>query len=374
MPRRISILFLTPSPIQSASERYRIYQYLPHLRRCGFDCTVRPFASEALHRAIQKQAVVGRICGVLSCALQRVRDLSALDEFDLVVIHREAFPFLHPFFEMKAIQRHARAIFDFDDAIHVGHRDTPSMKYSWMYKLKYGPGINIALQKCRHVIAGNRTLAEHAARLNANVTIIPTVVDLQRYTYQPPRETVNAVTVGWVGSTSTSPYLAEIEPALQRLSEVHKGKVRFRTFGDPKRSLKLPDLEAQPFRLDSEIDDLRTIDIGIMPMPDNEWTRGKCAFKAIQYMALGIPAVASPVGVAGEIIQHGKNGLLANSAAEWFSCLDRLVRDVELRRRLSVNGRTTVEREYSLQVWAPRVAELFEKVAGGRQAAEYAAV
>lgn len=374
MSRRISILFLTPSPIQSASERYRIYQYLPHLRRCGFDCTVRPFASEALHRAIQKQAVVGRICGVLSCALQRVRDLSALDEFDLVVIHREAFPFLHPFFEMKAIQRHARAIFDFDDAIHVGHRDTPSMKYSWMYKLKYGPGINIALQKCHHVIAGNRTLAEHAARLNANVTIIPTVVDLQRYTYQPPRETVNAVTVGWVGSTSTSPYLAEIEPALRRLSEVHKGNVRFRTFGDPKRKLALPDFEARPFQLDSEIEDLRTIDIGIMPMPDNEWTRGKCAFKAIQYMALGIPAVASPVGFAAELIHHGKNGLLASSEAEWFSCLDRVVRDGELRRRLSANGRITVERKYSLQVWAPRVADLLERIATGERVVEFAIV
>lgn len=374
MPRPRRILFLTPSPIQSASERYRIHQYLPHLERQGFECTVRPFATAALYRAIQNESTLGRVVGVLSCARRRLRDVRVLDPFDIVIIHREVFPFLRPLFEMKVVQRHPRVIYDFDDAVHIGHRNTQATRYSWMYKLKYGPGINRVLAACTHVIAGNRTLAEHAGKFNANVTIVPTVVDLDTYTYRLPRDPADAVTIGWIGSRSTSPYLLEIEPALRRISEVYRGKVRFRVFGDPKRKLELPNFETRPFQLDSEIDDLRTIDIGIMPMPDNEWTRGKCAFKAIQYMALGIPAVASPVGVAAEIIQHGKNGLLAKREEEWFSCLDRLVRDCDLRRRLAASGRVTVERDFSLQVWAPRLAELFERVAAGEAIAEFAAV
>ncbi|MGH9733890.1 MAG: glycosyltransferase family 4 protein [Candidatus Acidiferrales bacterium] len=272
------------------------------------------------------------------------------------------------------IDRNCRVAFDFDDAVHVGHRDTETIKYSWVYKLKYGPGINGALRRCLHVIAGNRTLAEHALRFNTNVTIIPTVVDLQLYSYQAPREGTDTITIGWVGSRSTSPYLLAIESALRRLSEVHGKRVRFRTFGDPRRKLAVPDFEAQPFCLASEIDDLRTIDVGIMPMPENEWTRGKCGFKAIQYMALGIPSVVSAVGMVSDLIKHGKNGLVARTEAEWFSCLDCLVRDAELRRRLSANGRLTVERDYSLQLWAPRFAALLERIVSGGQITDFATV
>jgi glycosyltransferase involved in cell wall biosynthesis len=117
-----------------------------------------------------------------------------------------------------------------------------------------------------------------------------------------------------------------------------------------------------PFSLASEIEDLRTIEIGIMPMPDNEWTRGKCAFKAIQYMALGVPTVTSPVGMATELIQHNVNGFCAQTPEEWFKGLELLVTDTQLRRRFAQEGRKTVEARYSLQVWGPRIVELFDLV------------
>jgi glycosyltransferase involved in cell wall biosynthesis len=161
----------------------------------------------------------------------------------------------------------------------------------------------------------------------------------------------------------------EIEPAFRRLSEAHPGKIRFRIYGHPKRKLNLPNCESLPFSLASEIEDLRTIDIGIMPMPENDWTRGKCAFKAIQYMALGIPTVSSPVGMASELIEHGRNGLQACTSEEWFESLNLLVVRPELRRQFAEAGRKTVEARYSLQTWGSRFVDLVDTVATGGEPA-----
>src|SRR5258707_1465485 len=146
-----------------------------------------------------------------------------------------------------------------------------------------------------------------------------------------------------MGSKWAVAYLFAFDPALRTLAEVNPGKVRFRFFGCPEYRVDATDFTSLPFRLETEIADLHSIDIGIMPLPDTEWTRGKCAFKAIQYMASVIPAVASPVGITTEIIRDGVNGLLAKSADDWFRALNRLVNDEELRRRLSINARSTIE-------------------------------
>jgi glycosyltransferase involved in cell wall biosynthesis len=356
------ILFITPSPIQSASERYRIYQFLPYLERAGFSCTVRPFATRALHRAIQMERLAPKLLLTPFCYLRRMLDLPAISGYDAVVVHRGIFPFPWPALEKMVIRRHTKVIFDFDDAIHIGHRDTAATKYPWIYKFKYGPGVNGMLSHCAHIIAGNRTLAEHALQFNPHVSIVPTVVDLDQYTFRPPRTQSGQLTVGWVGSRSTSPYLLEIEPALRQLSEAHPGKIRFRLYGDPQRKLNLRNFESLPFTLASEIEDLRAMDIGIMPVPDNDWTRGKCAFKAIQYMALGIPTVTSPVGMARELVQNNGNGYWARTPEEWFERLNLLVTDAQLRRRFSEEGRKTVVARYSVQAWGSRFVTLLQHI------------
>jgi glycosyltransferase involved in cell wall biosynthesis len=356
------LLFITPSPIESASERYRIYQFLPYLKRAGFECTVRPFATPALHRAIQREQLASKLLLTPFCYLRRAPHLSSISQYDAVIVHRGIFPFPWPALEKMVMRRSAKVIFDFDDAIHVGHQDIGGTKYPWIYKLKYGQGANEILRHSAHVIAGNRTLADHARQLNSQVSIIPTVVDLDQYVYGRPPAYAETLTIGWVGSRSTSPYLLAIEPALRKLSEAHPGKIRFRLYGHPARKLDLPNFESLPFSLGTEIDDLRTIDIGIMPAPDNAWTRGKCAFKAIQYMALGIPTVASPVGMAAELVEHNVNGFCARTPEEWFEALDQLVSDVQIRKRFSGEGRKTVEARYSLQAWAPRLNELLDRI------------
>jgi glycosyltransferase involved in cell wall biosynthesis len=289
-------------------------------------------------------------------------DLAAVSGYDAVVVHRGIFPFPWSALEKMVIRGHKKVIFDFDDAIHIGHRNTETTKYPWIYKLKYGPGVNGILSHCAHVIAGNRTLAEHALQFNSLVSIIPTVVDLEQYAFQIPRIPGDLLTIGWVGSRSTSPYLVEIEPALRRLSEAYPGKIRYRFYGHPQRKLNLPKFESLPFSLDSEIEDLRAMDVGIMPMPDNDWTRGKCGFKAIQYMALGIPTVTSPVGMATELVQDNVNGLSARTPEEWFEALNLLVTDLRLRRRFAEAARKTIEARYSLQTWGPRLCELFDRI------------
>jgi glycosyltransferase involved in cell wall biosynthesis len=356
------ILFITPNPIQSASERYRIYQFLPYLERAGFACTVLPFASRELFRAIQAELLVPKLLYTPFCYLRRMLDLAAISGYDAVVVHRGIFPFPWPTLEKMVIRRHTKVIFDFDDAIHIGHRDIAATKYPRIYKLKYGAKVNEILGRCAHVIAGNRTLGEHALQFNSQVSIVPTVVDVEQYAFQPPRTQSDLLTVGWVGSRSTSPYLLAIEPALRRLSEAHLGKIRFRLYGHPQRKLNLPNFESLPFSLASEIEDLRTMDIGIMPLPDNDWTRGKCAFKAIQYMALGIPTVTSPVGMAAELVQHNVNGFWAQTPEEWFEALNRLVTNIHTRRRFAEEGRKTIETLYSLQAWGPRLAELLDRI------------
>jgi glycosyltransferase involved in cell wall biosynthesis len=197
------------------------------------------------------------------------------------------------------------------------------------------------------------------------VTIIPTVVDCSQYSYKPIAENeTRPITVGWIGSRTTACYLPAIEPALKRLAEANPGRIRFCFFGHPEYKPDLPNVSSLPFQLDAELDYLRSLDIGIMPLPDTEWTRGKCAFKAIQYMGMGVPTVASPVGITSDLIVHNVNGLLATSVEEWFQSLNLLVRDAALRRRLSLEARRTVERAYSLQVWGPRLASLFDQVSG----------
>jgi glycosyltransferase involved in cell wall biosynthesis len=356
------LLFITPNPIESASERYRIYQFLPYLERAGFACTVRAFATDTLFRAIQSERLVPKLVLTPFCYIRRAIDVASMRRYDAVIVHRGVFPFPWPAMERMINRRQAPVIFDFDDAIHIGHRDTPTTKYHWLYQLKYGPRVNEMLSRCQHIIAGNRTLAEHALKFNSEVSVIPTVVDLDKYTYSPPRLSNDVLTIGWVGSRSTSPYLLEIESVLRRLSETHPGKLRFRLYGHPSRDLTLPNFESLPFSLASEVEDLRTIDIGVMPVPDNDWTRGKCAFKAIQYMALGIPTVSSPVGIATDLIQHNVNGYLARTPGEWFEALNHLVIDARLRRRFAEEGRKTVEARYSLQTWGPILAELLERI------------
>ena len=268
-----------------------------------------------------------------------------------------------PKFEKWVLKRHPNVVFSLDDATYAAHPDTAKGVIPCFIDSSTERDLSEVMHQSAHVIVGNSTLANYAREFNAEVSIFPTVVDCEKYTYKPVAgPSTQPLTIGWMGSSSTAAYLSAIARPLKQLAKNYPRKVRFRFFGCEDLNLDLPNAEVLPFRLDTELDDLRSLDIGLMPMPDTAWTRGKCAFKAIQYMAMGIPAVASPVGSSLDLIQHNSNGLLARSERDWYQSLELLVTDCTARQRLSMRGRETILKSYSLQVWAPRLISLIDQL------------
>lgn len=212
------------------------------------------------------------------------------------------------------------------------------------------------------VIVGNRYLAGYARRHNENVTVVPSTIDTGIYAPRHDgRDDGRVVSIGWTGSHSTVQHLDTLRGALTRLKQ--HCEFRLRVIGAPSYRLDGVETIAQPWCAESEVRDLHNFDIGIMPLPDDNWNRGKCGMKLLQYMGAGVPAVGSPVGMNAEIIRDGVNGFLASTEEEWVEKLSALVRDHRLRRSLGEVGRQTVEERYSTRVWAPKVGEILESAA-----------
>jgi glycosyltransferase involved in cell wall biosynthesis len=254
-----------------------------------------------------------------------------------------------------------RYVYDLDDAVWVRYVSPINAYFS---ALRCPGKTETSCRLAGHVMAGNAFLADYALRHNAAVTVVPTTIDTDRYRCLPTR-TPEIPTIGWTGSHSTSRYLEVVRAALQNL----RRRVRFRLIlvGASGLALDGVEVERRVWSSATETDDLSDIDVGIMPLEDGVWERGKCGLKALQYMALGIPPVVSPVGVNREIVVHGRNGLHARTTEEWEHALETLLQSPQTRSQLGAAARATVARSYSAQVHAPRVAALFRSLAGGAE-------
>lgn len=358
---RISVLFITNHPTEGGNTWFRIEQFFPYLHRAGFNCTVRPFSSPRLFSMLHRPgAYAQKIALTAAATLRRLADLPRARRFDLVYIQREAYPFGTPWPERLFHLCNKRLIFSFDDAIYARDESVDSLADGWLYRWKYGPSVNWVIRNSLHVIVGNRFLARYAEKLNSHVSVVPTVVDTDQF--RPKDDsTPFPIRIGWMGTHSTSPYLRPLLPVFQELARTYQDKLEFHIYGDAEFP-KFDRAVIRDYRFDAQGKDFRSFDIGIMPIPDNEWTRGRCMFKAIQYMAVGIPAVASPVGMVDELIEDGKSGFLAQSPAEWLEKLRLLIENEELRRRIGQEGRKKIVQDFSLQVWAPRFAQLLREI------------
>ncbi len=340
-------LFLTQTSELGPSSRYRVYQLLPLLREHGIDCEVSPaIGSELYARIYLQNASTGKPAALRAARERRRADLRQIDQFDAVVVQKGVFPGLSSGWERRIAARKP-LVFDFDDAIWL-----PRQGGSPLLRLLHRERVvQKVMRVAAAVIAGNEFLAEYAGRFNRNVTVVPSAVDTARY----PRGAGGA-TVGWIGSRTTLPYLKPLAPAFNELGL----QPRVIASGDPAALGFACDF--RPWRLDTELAELAQIGIGIAPLPDTLWERGKCGVKLLQYMACGIPVVASPVGVHPQIVRHGVNGFLAQTTAEWKSYLGELIANPDLRVKLGTAGRETVQGNYDVRQAAEGVASVLQRL------------
>ena len=355
----MNVLVLAPYRFDTApGQRFRIEQWMPRLERLGVRFDFRPFMSQRLSDILYRPGHQLEKAGVMLADLGR-RALQAIESrrFDAVFLHREAALIGPPLIERTIAALGVPIVYEFDDAIYVPYV-SPSNKYLSMLKFpaqKTDRLCRIASQ----VIVGNEVLRQYAAQRNPNVTVVPTTIDTEKYqpSYDdsPDRELV----IGWSGSYSSVQYLDILKPAFARLAKTHR--FRIEVIGATTFKMDGVTVHSRPWRPETEVEDLRRIHIGVMPLPDEDWARGKCALKALQYMALGIPTVVSPVGANCEVIRDGVDGMYASTVDEWVERLGSLLTDAALRRRLGQAGRRRVEEEYSETVHAPRVFEILQR-------------
>ncbi len=316
---------------------------------------LRPFLDEtavaALYRAGSNALKVGAAIRALAGRLRDV--LEARHGFDGVLVHREAALIGPPIVERLLGDRfNLPIIFDLDDALWVEYT-SPTYGATLSRWLKYPQKADEILAKASHVMAGSPYVADHARALNPRVSIVPTVVDTDVFTPVHPANPVPVL--GWIGTHSTVPYLQSLVPALTRLAHTHRFVLR--VVGGRITAPGI-NVDHRTWALAREVEDFQGLDVGLYPLVQDAWSAGKSGFKAIQYMACGLPVVASPVGVTQDIVQHGQNGFLATSDDDWVDTLKHLLDDPSARNRIGQAARADACALYSRKAYEPRVVQI----------------
>lgn len=348
----IKVLALGKYGSLGASTRLRLFQYERLLLSAGLDITFQSLLSDKMLRSRYAHGTY-RGLSLVRAYISRIQWLLRRRKFDLIWIEKEALPWLPQLMELMLLQG-VPFVLDYDDAVFHNYDQHKNR----IFRRLYGRRLDGLMAEAKTVVVGNGYLAERARNAGCRrLESIPTVVDLDRYPLPIRTEKSNRESViGWIGSPSTAKYLRLASDALGRLQE--EFNIRCVAIGAKEEDLVGTPFRSIPWCEDTEVSSLNGLDIGIMPLADTPWERGKCGYKLIQYMASGLPVVASPVGVNNQIVKHGVNGFLASTQEEWIDCLEKLVSDVALRARLGAAGRKRVEREFCLQVQAPRLAEI----------------
>lgn len=339
------ILFIVPYSSDGASNRFRVEQYLPFLKAEGIEYDVRPFVTQRFFKILYlKGKNIRKILYFIQALWDRVLVIYRSRKYDLILIHREACPIGPPIFEWMIYKFKKPIIFDFDDAIFLQNLSPANRIYGF---LKSPSKTQAIIKMSKAVIVANRFLEEYARRFNSRVYIIPTSIDTEKFMVK--ENASKRLSIGWVGSPTTFPYLHSLSGAIKELSMKHDFIFKIIGAGE-NLSIAGVNIESRDWKLEEEIANFQGIDIGIYPLSDTMWARGKAAFKAIQFMSMGIPVVASPVGMNKELIQDGVNGFLAASDEEWVNKISSLIKDEGLRQRIGLAGRKTIEEHYSVKV------------------------
>lgn len=353
-----SILFFTKYSRKGASSRYRTLQYIPHLEGSGFRCTVSPLFDDSYLEYLYQTGQVSK-SKVLLSFLHRFWMLLQCRKYDFLVIEKELFPYL-PAVEVKILEWIGIPYaLDYDDALFHQY-DRHKLK---LIRRLLGTKISSIMRSAVLVTAGNSYLADYALGAGSRrVEVLPTVVDLEHYSESTREKAEDRIfTIGWVGSPSTAVYLESIASALAEVCS--EGKARVVLVGSGSFTLSDTPVETLSWSELTEVENIQQFDVGVMPLANDPWAHGKCGLKLLQYMACGLPVVASPVGVNKEIVDDCENGFLADTHDEWVHALTEIRDNYDLGSNMGGLGRVKVEENYSLQVTAPRLLDLLSSSA-----------
>ena len=365
----MNVLGLSSYPVEAAATRYRLQQFIGPLAERGITLTVRPFLdSKAFETLYHRQALPSTSLALLKAGLRRLKDLALLSRADAVLVQREAMIFGPPLVEWLATRIFRRAmVLDLDDATYVSYT---SPTYGNLGKLlKWFSKTDDLIRWAKIVTCGNRAIAEYAESKGAITRIIPTVVDTD--IFRPAQRTLqDTLVLGWIGTHSTFPYLKTLFPVLEELAKTQRFKLRI--VGAGEQNVNVPGVEVEncEWKLEREVEDFQSFDIGLYPIDPTlyaeKWAAGKSGFKAIQYMAVGIPFVAAPVGAMAEIGADRVTHLSARTNDEWREALTLLLSNAEMRNDMGDAGRRHVIEHYSLPAQAEKLASaLRQAVANG---------
>ncbi len=345
---------------RSPGQRYRCEQYIPFLEANGFECVYSPIISnEQEDHDLYYGNYFRKLTLFLKGIYRRVWDVWCAKDFDIIFIYREAFMTGTVLFEKLIHRIGDKIVFDFDDAIWKHDVSQGNKALSWLKRPEKTDDI-VTLADL--VFAGNNYLADYSRQFNPNTVVVPSTIDLDYYRVPPKATSNEKVTIGWSGSLTTIEHFKIIIPVLKRLKEKFGEKITLRVFGTPEYKNEELGIEGIAWTPENEVEQIAAFDIGIMPLPNNEWSKGKCGMKGLQYMALEVATVMTAVGVNNEIIQEAENGFLALTDDDWFEKLSRLIESKELRTKLGKAGRKTVEEKYSSQAIRNNYLSYFQKL------------
>ncbi len=362
--RELNVLFLPRYPREGASSRYRVYQYLPHLERLGVNCTVQPFMDSAMY-AVQFSPgnFPAKLWHSAKAVLRRLRALARYKQYDLIYLQRELLPFGPPVIERCLRHRGSVLVFDYDDALFIGK---PS-RYNPLATRLRSPLKTLELFRIADcVVAGNDWLRDNAAATGAQAVTVEVAEDTARIAMHAPHSNARPVTVGWLGSTSTVKYLHLIAPALRRIGRDYP-QVRFELMGGGDFHMDGVAWQQAPWTLDGELQALARFDIGLMPLPEEDWALGKSGGKARTYMAAGVVPVCTRIGYNRELIREGETGCLCSTEQEWYLALAALIEDAALRQRMAEQARTDVARRFSPAAQARKLRDVFDAALARRR-------
>lgn len=356
MPKKI--VFLSPYPFnQAPGQRFRYEQYLDLLSANDFEYEMLSFLSPETNRILYKKGhTIQKVTGVLSGFLRRFKHLTKCHNADFVFIYREASPIGYPFYEwfLAKIMR-KKIIYDFDDAIWL---PVASANNKFVLHLKYANKVSYICKLAYKISAGNDYLCANAKQFGAkNVVLNPTTIDTEKMHNQLKAQEKDRLTVGWTGTHSTLCYLDEIIPAIANLQR--QFDFDFVVICNQNPKYDLPNYHYVEWKEATEISDLLQFHVGLMPLTHDAWAEGKCGFKALQYMALGVPALVSPVGVNKKIVDDGVNGFICDNLQEWESKLAILLNNRQKRIAMGKAAREKVLVNYSVQSNSQNFLDLF---------------